>query len=92
MPTTTTPSRLPLRVPPHIRQRAERAAELRGLSLNALIVYAVAEVSEHIIQDEHLVRLTEKGTRKFRQLMAQPPAPNAALTKAASTHRRIRRA
>lgn len=92
MSATSASSRLPLRVPPHIRQRAERAAELRGMSLNALIVYAVAEVSEHIIEDEHLISLTEKGTKRFCKLMEQPPIPNAALAKAASKHRRISRA
>lgn len=91
--TPTIPSsRLPVRVPPHVRARAEQAAELRGLSLNSLIVFAVAQVSDKIIQDEHLIRLTEEGTRRFWQLIEHPPEPNAELTKAVAEHQSIPRA
>ncbi len=87
----TATSRLPVRVPPHIRTRAEQAAELRGLSLNALIVYAVAEMADQIIRDEHVIRLTESGTKRFFQLLKSPPKPNAALTRLAKKHRALPR-
>jgi uncharacterized protein (DUF1778 family) len=88
----TTSRRLPVRVPPHIRRRAEQAAELRGLSLNSLIVYAVAQVSDQIIQEEHLIRLTEEGTRRFWQMIETPSEPNAGLAEAVKTHQSIPRA
>lgn len=88
---TAATSRLPVRVPPHIRARAEQAAELRGLSLNALIVYAVAEMADQIIQGEHVIRLTETGTKRFFRLLKSPPKPNAALTRLAKKHRPLPR-
>lgn len=87
----TAASRLPVRVPPHIRTRAEQAAELRGLSLNALIVFAVAEMADQIIRDEHMIRLTESGTKRFFRLLKSPPKPNAALTRLAKKHRPLPR-
>lgn len=92
MPTPIPSSRLPVRVPPQIRQRAEQAAQLRGLSLNSMIVFAVSKVADEIIQEEHLIRMTEMGTQHFWELMQQPPALNKALRKAVKAHKAIPRA
>jgi uncharacterized protein (DUF1778 family) len=92
-PAMTAPaSRLPVRVPPAIRERAERAAQMKGMSLNALIIHAVAEVSEKIIQQEESIRLSAEGSAEFWKLLHRPAKPNAALAKAARKHQRVSRA
>ena len=51
----------------------------------------VAEMADQIIRDEHVIRLTESGTKRFFQLLKSPPKPNAALTRLAKKHRALPR-
>ena len=74
-------------IPAKVRARIEEAAAWRGVSVDRFLVEAAAKEAEHVIEKERLFQLTREDAEQILALLDQPPAPSAALRKAAQTHK-----
>jgi uncharacterized protein (DUF1778 family) len=80
------------RVPAVSRARIEEAAACRGMSVRGFIIDAAVKEAQHVIENERLIQLSREDAALVVSLLDDPPAPNAALQKAAETHKRLTRA
>lgn len=76
-------------VPHHVHERLQEAAACRGMTLNEFLVDAALREAEQVIERERQIRLSQEDTKLIFALMANPPAPNAAMKKAVQTHKRL---
>jgi len=67
----------------------KRAAEIEGRSVSDFVVAAVREAAERTIERATVVRLSAEDQRRFADAILHPPAPNAALRRAARRHRKL---
>jgi uncharacterized protein (DUF1778 family) len=61
------------------------AADLSGSTLNQFIVQSALQAAERVIEQEEVIRsirLTVEESKRFFELLDEPPAPNEALKKA----------
>jgi uncharacterized protein (DUF1778 family) len=77
------------RVPRGLRARIEEAAAWRGVSVASFLVEAAAKEAEQVIEKERLFQLTRDDSQLVLSLLDAPPAPNAAMRKAARAHQRL---
>lgn len=82
-------ARLETRLPPEIHDLLKRAAEIQGRSVSDFVVTAAQDAARKVISDVELIQLTREGQERFAELIAAPPAPNAALRKAFKAHRKL---
>jgi len=63
---------------------------MADVSMSRLEAHLPAEeVAERTIEREAVVRLSAEDQRRFADAILHPPAPNAALRRAARRHRRL---
>lgn len=67
----------------------ERAAAYEGRSVSDFVVSTLAAAAKTVVQEHEVIRLNPEESRRFVELLLNPPEPNAALREAARTHRRI---
>ncbi|MBX3740304.1 MAG: DUF1778 domain-containing protein [Akkermansiaceae bacterium] len=81
------------RFPEATAARLKEASAIRGQSVAAFVLEAVAREAERVLEEETRWKLSLAESAKIQRLLAKPPAPNAAAKKAAkdlATHVRIR--
>lgn len=80
--TNSKDERLDFRVTAEFKELITRAAEISGTSVSALLIESARiRVMELLDQHDQLI-LSNAARDQFLELLANPPAPNAALRKA----------
>jgi len=87
--TANAPARLEARLPSAVLARLKRAAEIQGRSLTDFVVTAADEAACRTIEHTEIIRLSLADQRRFAQALLRPPAPAAALKKAARRYREL---
>jgi uncharacterized protein (DUF1778 family) len=67
----------------------KRAAEIQGRTLTDFVVSAAREAAQRTIEEAEILRLSAADQKRFAQALLDPPAPNAALRRAARRHREL---
>jgi len=90
MPTILTrTARIEARIAPDALAIVKRAAELQGRSVSDFVVAAAQEAANRAIEEAQIIRLSVEDQRAFAAAILDPPAPKAALVRAAEAHRRL---
>ncbi len=79
-------SRLEARIPTHLYNAMERAAELRGLTVTAYVTTIMGEDARRTIEEAHVIRLSQADQIAFAKALLNPPKPNAKLLAAKRRH------
>jgi uncharacterized protein (DUF1778 family) len=82
-------ARLEARLPHDVMARLRRAAEIQGRTLTDFVVAAADEAACRAIQDTEIIRLSIEGQRQIAAAILNPPAPTAALKRAAKRYREL---
>jgi uncharacterized protein (DUF1778 family) len=82
-------ARLEARLPYDVMARLKRAAEIQGRTLTDFVVAAADEAACRAIQETEIIRLSIEGQRRIAAAILDPPAPTAALRKAARRYREL---
>jgi len=80
--------RLEARVPVTLKRMIQRAADLQGRSLTDFVIACLGQSAHQTVRDYETMRLTAEESLRVSKLLIHPPAPNAALKKAFSLHRK----
>ena len=80
-------ARIEMRCEEGEKELLSRAAALKGMRTTAFIRELALEQAREVIEQAERIDLTERSFRKVLDLLDNPPAPNAALLKAARAHR-----
>jgi uncharacterized protein (DUF1778 family) len=72
-------NRLNLRISPEEKELLEKAASIKGLSLNSYIISNCLEAARRDIETYHECVLSDKDRDLFLSLIENPPEPNQAL-------------
>lgn len=80
--------RITARVSDSIKQTIDTAANLSGATLNQFVVQAALEKAETIIENDKLIRLSQRDSAIFFDLLENPPEPNSSLKKAVENYKR----
>ena len=78
--------RITARVPVHVKEKLQKAADIEGATLNQFLVKAALEKAVEIIERESRIQLSVEDTKAFYGAIAQPPAPNHRLKDAVSRY------
>jgi uncharacterized protein (DUF1778 family) len=71
--------RITARVPLKVQETLETAASLVGSTVNQFIVQTALREAERIIEQERVIRLSERDALAFLDAIDQPPPPNPEL-------------
>ncbi len=82
-------ARLEARLPAEVLARLKRAAEIQGRTLTDFVVAAADEAACRAIEQTEIIRLSLEDQRQISAAILNPPVPNAALRKAARSHRKL---
>ena len=85
-----TSGRLNCRVSVVIKQRAEEAAEMLGQSMTDFTETALAEKAQQVFSRFGSITLSQRDFEQFVKVINNPPAPTAALRKAAAEYKKLR--
>lgn len=84
--------RLEARITREQKRIIERAAGLRGTSVTEFVVVSAQQAATNTIKDYEMMSLHGEAREAFLNALRNPPAPNAAASRAAERYRqRIRR-
>lgn len=81
------------RFPEATAKRLREASAIRGQTVAAFIVDAVAREAERVIEEERVWNMSLEASEKIQRMLAKPPKINAAAKQAAkdlAAHVRIR--
>ena len=79
-------ARLEARISSDLHAMLKRAAALQGRTMTDFVVTAVESAARHAIEDAEILRLTAEDQARFAEALIDPPAPAAALKRAAKRH------
>nr|WP_299501536.1 DUF1778 domain-containing protein [uncultured Rhizobium sp.] len=82
-------ARIEARIAPDALAVVKRAAELEGRSVSDFVVAAAHTAAQKAIEETQIVRLSVEDQKRFAKAIIDPPAPNAALQRAAAAHRKL---
>jgi uncharacterized protein (DUF1778 family) len=82
-------ARLETRITEEQKALIERAAAYEGRTVSDFVVSTVASAAEAIVHEHEIIRLNRAQSVAFVEALLSPPAPNAALRKAARRHDRL---
>jgi uncharacterized protein (DUF1778 family) len=68
------------------KELLEQAAAIKGQDLTAFALGVLLKEASDVLAQERTRTVTEKGMRAILRLLEKPPAPNAALRRAAELH------
>lgn len=80
--------RIQSRLKPEQKERFEYAAALEGQSLSEFLIRSLEERAQRVLAEHEVMNLREAASQKFINLLANAPAPNAALQAAFEEHNR----
>jgi uncharacterized protein (DUF1778 family) len=81
-------ARLEVRITEAQKALIERAAAYQGRTVSDFVVSTLASAAENVIHDHEIIRLNAAQSLAFAKALLDPPAPNAALRRAARKFRR----
>ncbi len=79
----TSDARIDLRIKPDIKELFSKAAQLAGTNLSSFVISSTMEKAQQVIEDQELLRLSNRDRDAFLDALDNPPAPNEALQRAA---------
>jgi uncharacterized protein (DUF1778 family) len=82
-------SRIEARIAPEVLTMVRRAAEITGRSVSDFVVAAAQEAAYRTIEEAQIIRLSVEDQRAFADALLDPPAPSAAMLRAAEAHRSL---
>lgn len=71
--------RITARVPLHVQETLEKAAEIVGASVNQFIVQTALREAERIIEQERVIRLSTRDLEVFLKALDRPAEPSSTL-------------
>ncbi len=80
-------ARLEARVTPEQKALLQRAADLSGQSLTDFVVAAAQDAARRTVETPEVIRLSAEDSKRFVELLLNPPAPNEALREAAEAYK-----
>jgi uncharacterized protein (DUF1778 family) len=80
-------ARIEARIAPDALTLVRRAAEIQGRSVSDFVVAAAQDAATRTIEAAQIIRLSVEDQRAFAEAILNPPAPSAALLRAAEAHR-----
>lgn len=86
---STRTERIEARIAPDVLAVVRRAAEIEGRSLSDFLVVAAQEAARRTIEQTQIIRLSMEEQERFVALLLDPPAPSAAITRAAKAHKKL---
>ncbi|MEI9903051.1 MAG: DUF1778 domain-containing protein [Asticcacaulis sp.] len=89
MPVPNATARLEARISADLHGLLKRAAEIEGRTMTDYIVAAVQSAARRTLEEAEIVRLSVADQVVFARILSEPPAPTAALKRAAERHRRL---
>ena len=81
--------RIEVRIHPDTLTLVKRAAEMQGRSVSDFVVAAAEQAARQAIEDNQIIRLSVEDQIRFAEMLADPPAPNAAMERAQEAHKRL---
>ena len=87
MPAST--ARLEARISTDLHVMLKRAAAIEGRTITDFVITAVHGAARDAIEQAEIVRLSLADQEAFANALIDPPAPNAALKRAAARHRTL---
>ena len=81
--------RIEARIAPDVLALVRRAAEIEGRSLSDFLVGAAQEAARQTIEQTQIIRLAMDEQQRFATLLLDPPAPTAAMARAAKAHKKL---
>jgi uncharacterized protein (DUF1778 family) len=85
----TTTARLEARLPADVHAMLKRAAEIQGRTLTDFVVSSAREAACRTIEETEVLRLSAEDQSRFADALLNPPAPAAALKRAARRRREL---
>lgn len=82
-------ARIEARITPDVLEVVKRAAEMQGRSVSEFVVAAARDAANRAIEDAHMIRLSIDDQRRFVDMLLDPPAAPASLTRARKAHERL---
>ncbi len=82
-------ARLEARISKPQKTLFERAARLRGQTLTDFVIESLREAAVKTVEEHNVIKLTIEDQRRFVEALMNPPAPSAALKKAAARYRQM---
>jgi len=79
-----TEKRFQTRMPYHVHDKLVHASELLG----ATLIQSALEKAQSILEQERVLKLTQKDAEIFFEAIENPPQPNEELVKAAIAYKR----
>ena len=86
--TTQKRGRIMARVPQHVNDTLQQAADLLGVTLDQFVVEAALSKALRVIERERVIRLSSDDAAFMLDLLENPPAPNARLRRAFRNYKR----
>ena len=89
MPATAKTERLEARVPVALKKVIQRAADLQGLTLTDFVIASLDKSAREAVREHEVMQLNAEDSLRLAKALINPPAPNAALKKAAARHQKM---
>jgi uncharacterized protein (DUF1778 family) len=86
---STRTTRVEARIAPEVLAVVRRAAEIEGRSVSDFLVGAAQEAANRTIERTQIIRLSVDEQQRFASLLLDPPAPTAAMKRAARAHKKL---
>jgi uncharacterized protein (DUF1778 family) len=87
VPSASKRERFEARLPADQKAFLERAAALNGQTLTDFILSSAQRAAEQTVRERQVLVLSARDSQRFVDALLNPPAPNAALRRAAERHR-----
>lgn len=81
--------RIEARLTPEALALVRRAAEMEGRSLSEFVVAAATKAAQDAISERTMIILAEEESRRFVELLQDPPPMPEGLKRAKESHRRL---
>lgn len=78
--------RLEARIPVEIYDQIQRAAYLRGMTLDGYLIATAGEDAGRIVEEAEMMRFAREDQIRIAGAMINPPQPNERLSRAAKHH------
>ena len=85
-----TGKRLTTRIPDHVQDKLQAAADLVGARLNQFVVQAALEKAEKVIESESKIVLTRRESLRLLEMIENPPPCNENFLQAQARYLRLK--
>ena len=82
-------ARIEARISPEMLTVVKRAAEIQGRSVSEFVVSAAHEAAQKTIEGTEVIRLSPEDSRRFAELILNPPPLTPAMRRAKRAYERL---